>query len=60
MIKKVNELALKYGALGCCKCNRASGVYKITLKKRFKFIPQTNKFIKVYVCNECLSEGVDV
>lgn len=60
MRDKINELALKHGALSCCKCSRASGVHRITLRKRFKFIPQASRFIKVYVCEECLKKGVDV
>ena len=58
MIEKLNEWALRHGAIGCYICRRTSGVYHISIEKRFVCAPSTKKLVKVYVCEDCLEEGV--
>ena len=53
-VKEIKDFALKSNILCCNKCGRPAGIYRITLYKRYIFIPESSKPLKIYYCTDCL------
>lgn len=54
-IEKINEMAINNGNLHCFKCKKASGVYKIALRRVNTEI--NGKLIRIYLCPDCYSKS---